>query len=200
MKIRYVVLSVLLIGVLIVGAVLVMPKLISDEVTTTDEASSSTTTTTTAVTKEPETIKNNLPDTTATTAIVVPQEMQTVIAENTAEIYVDEPGLLAGNYPSQMVPLYGVTNLSQSHQITSDSGHPGWKTSYVSDYSTDELLVFYQNLLASAPDYSEEAISESPHLKGTVSGYSISIAVSPNNPDKTDLPGNSAVSIFIEQV
>ncbi|MEO1815001.1 MAG: hypothetical protein ABGU93_05340 [Acetobacterium sp.] len=198
MKIRYVVLSVLLIGVLIVGAVFIMPKLISDEASTTNEASNSSSTT--AVTKQPEPIKNNQPDTTATTTITVPSEMQTVIEENTEEIYVDEAGLLAGNYPSQMVPLYGVTTLSQSHQITSDSGHPGWKTSYVSDYSTDELLVFYQALLASASDYSEEVISESTHLKGTVSGYSISIAVSPNNPEKTDLPGNAAVSIFIEQV
>ena len=197
MKIRYVVLSVVLIGVLIVGAVLVMPKRISDEATTTDEASNSTTT---AVTKEPETIKNNLPDTTATTAIVVPAEIQTVIEENTAEIYVDEPGLLAGNYPSQLVPLYGVTSVSESNQITNASGKPGWKAAYVSDYSIDEILVFYQNLLASAADYSEEAISESTSLKGTVSGYLISITISPNNPDKTDLPGNAAVSIFIEQV
>lgn len=197
MKIRYVVLSIVLIGVLIVGAVLVMPKLISDEATTTNEANNSTTTT---VTKEPETIKNNLPDTTATTAIVVPPEMQTVIEENTTEIYVDEPGLLAGNYPSQLVPLYGVTTISESQQITNSSGKPGWKAAYVSDYSTSEILPFYQTLLASAPDYTEEPISESTSLKGTVSGYTISITISPNNPDKTDLPGNSAVSIFIEQV
>jgi hypothetical protein len=194
MKIRYVVLSVLLIGVLIVGAVFIMPKLISDEKATAEETS------TTAVTKQPEPIKNNLPDTTATTAITVPPEMQTVIEENTEEIYVDEAGLLAGSYPSQMVPLYGVQNVSESNQITNASGKPGWKAAYVSDYSTDEILVFYQNLLASAPDYTEEAVSESTSLKGTVSGYTISITISPNNPDKTDLPGNSAVSIFIEQV
>jgi hypothetical protein len=194
MKIRYVVLSVLLIGVLIVGAVFMMPKLISDEKATAEETS------TTAVTKQPEPIKNNLPDTTATTAITVPPEMQTVIEENTEAIYVDEAGLLAGNYPSQMVPLYGVQSVSESNQITNASGKPGWKAAYVSDYSTDEILVFYQNLLASAPDYTEEAVSESTSLKGTVSGYTISITISPNNPDKTDLPGNSAVSIFIEQV
>lgn len=194
MKIRYVVLSVLLIGVLIVGAVFLMPKLISDEKATAEETS------TTAVTKQPEPIKNNLPDTTATTAITVPPEMQTVIEENTEAIYVDEAGLLAGNYPSQMVPLYGVQSVSESNQITNASGKPGWKAAYVSDYSTDEILVFYQNLLASAPDYTEEAVSESTSLKGTVSGYTISITISPNNPDKTDLPGNSAVSIFIEQV
>jgi len=194
MKIRYVVLSVLLIGVLIVGAVFMMPKLISDEKATAEETS------TTAVTKQPEPIKNNLPDTTATTAITVPPEMQTVIEENTEEIYVDEAGLLAGSYPSQMVPLYGVQNVSESNQITNASGKPGWKAAYVSDYSTDEILVFYQNLLASAPDYTEEAVSESTSLKGTVSGYTISITISPNNPDKTDMVGNSAVSIFIEQV
>ena len=194
MKIRYVVLSVLLIGVLIVGAVFMMPKLISDEKATAEETS------TTAVTKQPEPIKNNQPDTTATTAITVPPEMQTVIEENNEEIYVDEAGLLAGSYPSQMVPLYGVQNVSESNQITNASGKPGWKAAYVSDYSTDEILVFYQNLLASAPDYTEEAVSESTSLKGTVSGYTINITISPNNPDKTDMVGNSAVSIFIEQV
>ncbi|WP_414150567.1 hypothetical protein ACIZ62_15535 [Acetobacterium carbinolicum] len=194
MKIRYVLLSLLLIGVLITGAALLMPKLINDEETATKETNTTTTT------KQPEPIKNNEPDTTATTAIVVPEEMQTVIEENNEEIYVDEAGLLAGNYPTQMVPLYGVTSLSQSHQITGVSGQPGWKTSYVSDYSTDEILVFYQNLLTSAPDYSEEVVSATTNLKGTVSGYTISISISPNNPDKTDLPGNSAVNIFIEQV
>jgi len=195
MKIRYVLLSVLLIGVLITGAVLLMPKLLNDEKTTAKETSSTTTTT-----KQPEPIKNNQPDATATTAIVVPQEMQTVIEENTEDIYVDEAGLLAGNYPNQMVPLYGVTSLSQSHQITGVSGQPGWKTSYVSDYSTDEILVFYQNLLSSAPDYTEETVSATTNLKGTVSGYSISISISPNNPEKTDLPGNSTANIFIEQL
>ncbi|WP_296561595.1 hypothetical protein [uncultured Acetobacterium sp.] len=195
MKIRYVLLSVLLIGVLITGAVLLMPKLLSDEKTTAKETSTTTTTT-----KQPEPIKNNQPDATATTAIVVPQEMQTVIEENSEDIYVDEAGLLAGNYPSQMVPLYGVTSLSQSHQITGVSGKPGWKTSYVSDYSTDEILVFYQNLLSSAPDYTEETVSATTNLKGTVSGYSISISISPNNPEKTDLPGNSTANIFIEQL
>lgn len=195
MKIRYVLLSVLLIGVLITGAVLLMPKLLNDEETTAKETSSTTTTT-----KQPEPIKNNQPDATATTAIVVPQEMQTVIEENTEDIYVDEAGLLAGNYPNQMVPLYGVTSLSQSHQITGVSGQPGWKTSYVSDYSTDEILVFYQNLLSSAPDYTEETVSATTNLKGTVSGYSISISISPNNPEKTDLPGNSTANIFIEQL
>lgn len=194
MKIRYIILSVVLIGVLIVGAVFMVPKLIKTETATTEDK------TTTTVTKQPEPIKNNLPDTTATTTITVPPEMQTVINENTTQIYVDEAGLLAGNYPSQLVPLYGVQNVSESNQITNASGKPGWKASYVSDYSTDEILAFYQPLLSSASDYTEEAISASTSLKGTVSGYTINITISPNNPDKTDMPGNSAVSIFIEQV
>jgi hypothetical protein len=194
MKIRYVVLSVLLIGVLIVGAVFMMPKLINDEKTTAGE------TATTTVTKQPDPIRNNQPDTTATTVITVPQEMQTVINENAAEIYVDEPGLLASNYPSQLIPLYGVQSVAESNQITNASGKPGWKASYVSNYTIDEILSFYQPLLSSASDYTQEVISESTSLKGTVSGYTISITVSPNNPDKTDIQGNSAVSIFIEQV
>ncbi len=196
MKTRYIILSVVLIGVLIAGAVFMIPKLMGDEKTTDEKTTAEETTTT----KQPEQIKNNLPDTTATTAIVVPQDMQTVISENQADLYVDEAGLLAGNYPIQMVPLYGVTSVSESNQITTAAGKPGWKAAYVSDFSTDEILSFYQNLLAVAPDYTEETVSESTNLKGTVSGYTISLTISPNNPDKTDLPGVSAVSIFIEQV
>lgn len=196
MKTRYIILSVVLIGVLIAGAVFMIPKLMNDEKTTDQKTTAEETTTT----KQPDQIKNNLPDTTATTAIVVPQDMQTVISENQADLYVDEAGLLAGNYPIQMVPLYGVTSVSESNQITTAAGKPGWKAAYVSDFSTDEILSFYQSLLAVAPDYSEETISESTNLKGTVSGYTISLTISPNNPDKTDLPGVSAVSIFIEQV
>lgn len=173
-----------------------IPKLMNDEKTTDQKTTAEETTTT----KQPDQIKNNLPDTTATTAIVVPQDMQTVISENQADLYVDEAGLLAGNYPIQMVPLYGVTSVSESNQITTAAGKPGWKAAYVSDFSTDEILSFYQSLLAVAPDYSEETVSESTNLKGTVSGYTISLTISPNNPDKTDLPGVSAVSIFIEQV
>ncbi|MEA4805391.1 MULTISPECIES: hypothetical protein [Acetobacterium] len=196
MKTRYIILSVVLIGVLIAGAVFMIPKLMNDEKTTDQKTTAEETTTT----KQPDQIKNNLPDTTATTAIVVPQDMQTVISENQADLYVDEAGLLAGNYPIQMVPLYGVTSVSESNQITTAAGKPGWKAAYVSDFSTDEILSFYQSLLAVAPDYSEETVSESTNLKGTVSGYTISLTISPNNPDKTDLPGVSAVSIFIEQV
>lgn len=196
MKTRYIILSVVLIGVLIAGAVFMIPKLMNDEKTTDQKTTAEETTTT----KQPDQIKNNLPDTTATTAIVVPQDMQTVISENQADLYVDEAGLLAGNYPIQMVPLYGVTSVSESNQITTAAGKPGWKAAYVSDFSTDEILSFYQSLLAVAPDYTEETVSESTNLKGTVSGYTISLTISPNNPDKTDLPGVSAVSIFIEQV
>ncbi|KAF5071049.1 hypothetical protein LNN31_15690 [Acetobacterium wieringae] len=196
MKTRYIILSVVLIGVLIAGAVFMIPKLMNDEKTTDQKTTAEETTTT----KQPDQIKNNLPDTTATTAIVVPQDMQTVISENQADLYVDEAGLLAGNYPIQMVPLYGVTSVSESNQITTAAGKPGWKAAYVSDFSTDEILSFYQSLLAVAPDYSEETVSESTNLKGTVSGYTISLTISPNNPDKTDLPGVSAVGIFIEQV
>lgn len=199
MKLRYVFISVLIIGVLIVATIFIMPKLITTNETTSEKTTSGETSTT-AVTTQPDPIKNNQPDTTATTAIVVPPEMQTVIDQNTATIYVDEPGLLATNYPSQLIPLYGVQSLSESNQITNASGNPGWKASYVSNLSTDDILGFYRPLLSSASDFTEEAISASTSLKGTVSGYTISITVSPNNPDKTDIQGNSAVSIFIEQV
>lgn len=197
MKLRYVFISVLIIGVLIAGTIFVLPKLMNTDDTTKD---TSNTTQTTTQTTTPPTVVNNKPDVTATTPITVTQEMQTVIDANTEEIFVDETNQLATDYPAQLIPLYGVLAVSDSNQITNSTGKPGWKASYVSDFTSDEILGFYQPLLSSAADFTETSVSESTNLKATVSGYTISITVSPNVPEKTDIQGNSAVSISIEQV
>jgi hypothetical protein len=156
-------------------------------------------TTTTTVSQPPEPIKNNQPDATATTPVVVSSEMKAVIDANTEDIFVDTSEQLAKDYPTELVPLYAVSSVSESNQITNADGKPGWNTSYVSDLTTDEILTFYRSLFSGATDFSETTESSSTQLKATVSGYGISVSVSPNIPEKTDIPGNSAVSLFIEQ-
>ncbi|AFA47644.1 hypothetical protein [Acetobacterium woodii] len=194
MKLRYVLILVLLVGVLIIATIFFIPKLTNENTKTTEGTNSTT------ETQPSEPIKNNQPDVTATTPITVPDDMQTVINNNTETIFVDSTNQLATAYPTKLIPLYGVQTVSSSNQITTDSGNPGWTTAYVSDLTTDDILTFYRSLLSSSENFTEEAISSSTNLKATVSGYNISITVSPNNPEKTDLAGNSAIGIFIEQV
>lgn len=202
MKLRYILISVLIIGVLIVGTIFIFPKLTGK---TTNNTTSGTTTTTTTNSNSNNnnttqtTTPSNQPATTATTPVTVPAEMQTVIQENKTEVYTDTSSQLATDYPSQMIPLYGVLTVGDSYQITNGSGDPGWTTSYVSNLSTDELVAFYRPLLEKQADFSVETAAQSTYIDATVSGYAISITVSPNNQQKTDLEGNSAVTIFIEQ-
>lgn len=192
MKKRYFIIGILLIVVLVASTFFILPKLINNTAST----AASTTTNTKSATNS----NSNEPLTTPTTSIVVPDEMQTIIDENSADLYVDTPKVLAPAYPTQMIPLYDVLGVSDSNAMTSDDGNPGWLTTYVSEDSTEDLLAFYRPLLMTMSDFSEETVSASTNLKATVSGYAISITISPNNPQKTDLQGNGAVSIFIEQV
>lgn len=200
MKKRYFIIGILLIVVLVASTFYILPKLINTTDSTDKAASTTTDNTTTTDTKSDTNPTTNEPSTTPTTAIVVPEEMQTIIDENTDYLYVDTTKALAPAYPTEMIPLYDVLEVSASHAMTSDKGNPGWLTSYVSEDSIDDLLAFYRPLLMTMSDFSEQTVSASTNLKATVSGYAISITIAPNNPQKTDLQGNSAVSIFIEQI
>ena len=196
MKKRYIFIAILLITVLVASTFYIVPKLVDNS--TANKATTNATTDKTTKSETGTTSKEPL--VTPTTSIVVPEEMQTIIDENSDYLYADTTKVLAPAYPTQMIPLYDVLEVSGSNAMTSDKGNPGWITSYVSEDSTEDLLAFYRPLLMTMSDFSEENISTSTNLKATVSGYLISITVSPNNPQKTDLQGNSAVSIFIEQV
>lgn len=198
MKKRYFIIGILLIVVLVASTFYILPKLVNT--TNGTNKAASTTNNTTTDPKSGANSTTNEPLTTPTTAIVVPEEMQTIIDENTDYLYVDTTKVLAPAYPAEMIPLYDVLEVSASTAMTSDKGNPGWLTSYVSEDSIDDLLAFYRPLLMTMSDFSEQTVSASTNLKVTVSGYAISITVAPNNPQKTDLQGNSAVSIFIEQV
>lgn len=203
MKKRYFIIGILLITVLVASTFYILPKLVAktDDTnvtagTTKDEPAKSET-----EPAKPETdAATNEPSATPTTSIVVPEETQTIIDENSDYLYEDTDEVLATNYPTQMIPLYDVLGVSDSKAMTSDKGNPGWLTSYVSEDSTEDLLAFYRPLFMTMSDFSEENISASTNLKATVSGYAISLTVAPNNPQKTDIQGNSSVSIFIEQV
>ncbi|HEY5556116.1 hypothetical protein [Acetobacterium sp.] len=208
MKKRYFIIGILLITVLVASTFYILPKLVAKSNDTNVTASTTkadpTTTGNTTPEGDPATSEkdaaSNQPSTTPTTSIVIPEEMQTIIDENSDYLYEDTTAALATDYPSQMIPLYDVLGVSDSKAMTSDKGNPGWLTSYVSEDSTDEILAFYRPLLTTMSDFSEENISASTNLKATVSGYAISLTVAPNNPQKTDIQGNSSVSISIEQV
>ena len=193
MKKRYFIVAILLLAILIASVFYILPMLTDNS----DTKEATVATTTEEAKDQPPT---NQPAATATTPIVVPEEMQTIIDTNSDYLYEDTDNALATDYPTQLIPLYDVLGVSQSQAMTGVSGKPGWLTSYVSEDSTEDLLAFYRPLLTTMSDFTEETISASTNLKATVSGYSISITVSPNNSQKTDIQGNSAVSIFIEQV
>lgn len=206
MKKRYIIIAVLLIAILASSIFFIAPILVDDSNANNETANQTPSETAnqtpseTANATPSESKPDNQPATTPTTEIVVPEEMQVIIDENADALYVDNDDTLAVNYPTEMIPLYHVFGVSQSQAMTGVSGKPGWLTNYVSEDSTEELLAFYRPLLITMSDFSEENISESTNLKATVSGYSISLTISPNNPSRTDIQGNSAVSIFIEEV
>ncbi|MEF9918465.1 MAG: hypothetical protein RR310_02885 [Eubacterium sp.] len=127
-------------------------------------------------------------------------EMQAVIDANQADIFVDTNKELAISYPSNLLPLYKVSGVADSHDITSDKGNPGWTALYGSTAETTELTTFYQSFLGTAPDYTEEANGASTNLHATVNGCDIRITVSPNTPERTGLDYASSVNIFIEKV
>jgi len=193
MKKRYFIVAILLLAILIASVFYILPML-------TDNSDTKEATVATTTEEAKDQTPTNQPAATATTPIVVPEEMQTIIDTNSDYLYEDTDNALATDYPTQLIPLYDVLGVSQSQAMTGVSGKPGWLTSYVSEDSTEDLLAFYRPLLTTMSDFTEETISASTNLKATVSGYSISITVSPNNSQKTDIQGNSAVSIFIEQV
>ncbi len=196
MKKRWILIAVIIIALLIVATIFIIP-VVKD--TKPD----------TAKIEEPikEPIENsdtdkpsNRPTITPDAPVDVPKEVQEVINNNQDEIYQDNANLLASGYPSELIPLYAATTVAESQLITTASGKPGWLTSFVSEKSVEELAVFYRSLLSGLANYSEEAISESINFKATSGAYSLDLNLSPNIQEKTDLPGQSAASIYIEQV
>lgn len=196
MKKRWIAIAVIIIALLIVATIFITPLVkdtkpnpakvedpIKEPIENTDKV-------------EP----SNVPTTTPTAPIEVPEEVQKVINNNQAEIYQDNAKLLATGYPSELIPLYAATTVAESQLITTANGNPGWLTSFVSEKSVEELAIFYRSLLSGLTNYSEEAISESIVFKATSGAYSLDLNLSPNIQEKTDLPGQSAASIYIEQV
>jgi hypothetical protein len=206
MKKSSIIIAVILVVALIAATVFLVPKLkddSSDTSQTTDQSTNDTTTdesqdTTEDTTETPDT--SNIPDETPTAAIEVPQAVQQIIADNQDAMYEDSSNLLATGYPSNLIPLYNATMVSESQLITSASGNPGWLTSFVSQNTTEELTTFYRSLMSNLTGFSEETVTETTNFTATSGAYSIRVSISPNIQEKTDLPGNSAASIYIEQI
>ncbi|MGI6108687.1 MAG: hypothetical protein ACOYB8_02415 [Eubacteriaceae bacterium] len=139
-------------------------------------------------------------NTEAASEITVPGEMQTVIDENQANL--NDSGVsssLSASYPANLIPLYNASAVGDSNDVTTDSGKPGWTLTFGSDSSVDEIAAFYQSLLGSQSGYSSSTEGSSTKVSGSVSGYNVSITISPNNPQRTGLSYASDVTVFIEQ-
>ena len=166
MKKRYFMIGILLIVVLVASTFYIVPALTNKlddtkETASTNKHEPPTPDPTTTVDPSKTDPATNEPSATPTTSIVVPEEMQIIIDENSDYLYEDSDEVLAPAYPSQMIPLYDVLGVSASNAMTSDKGNPGWVTSYVSEDSTEDLLVFYRPLLMTMSDFSEETVSAS---------------------------------------
>lgn len=129
----------------------------------------------------------------------IPPEVQSVIDANQADIFTDPNGELAPSYPSNLLPLYKVSGVADSSDITTNNGNPGWVAVYGSEADTQTIANFYRSLMASAENYTETPNGESVNLAGRLNGCDISVTVSPNNPQRTGLSYASDVNIFIEQ-
>ncbi len=197
MKKRWIVIAIVIIALLIVATIFIIP-IVKDTKPNTAKIEEPIEDNQTKPSDQSE--PSNLPTITPSAPVEVPNQVQEVIDNHKADIYKDNANLLASGYPAQLVPLYGATTVSESQLITSANGNPGWLTSFVSEKSVEELAAFYRPLLSGLTNYSEEAISESINFKATSGSYSVDLNVSPNIQEKTDLPGQSAVSIYIEQV
>lgn len=200
MKKGFIFLIVFLLIAAICGSVFFLPKLISTNDKTNSSETANNTTTNNSTTPEQKEPTNNKPQVFPETPIIVPDEMQAVIDENRDMIYKDTTQALAAAFPVQMIPLYNASSVSDSYGITNDKGKPGWNTTYVSQGTVDELLAFYTSLMSTATNFTQTPSNLATNLKGTISGYSVSITISPNNPDKTGVQGASSVNIFIEEL
>ena len=129
-----------------------------------------------------------------------PTATQEVIDANQADLYNNEDGQLAQSYPSNLLPLYKVSGVGDSHDITTNNGNPGWTAVYGSTADTAELSQFYSDLMASAENFNQADSDASTTITGNVDGCDISVTISPNNPQRTGLDYASSVSIFIEKV
>lgn len=214
MKKRSIILALGLVIILIAATIIVVPMIrdnnsndsssdqndqIVEDTTDQDNTTADNETDNTQDPTQDNTPDSNIPDEKPSAEIEVPPDVQEIINEHQEELYDDSANLLAADYPSELIPLYNATTVSESQLITSASGNPGWLTSYVSQNSTEELANFYRSLLSGMSNFTEEAVSATTNFSATSGAYSINISVSPNIQEKTDLPGNSAASIYIEQ-
>ena len=194
---KKVLLGVLAVIVIVVGIIFFVPMFngSKDAAKTTPTSAPSVADNTPTATPQP-TVDNSA----TSGSLQTPPEMQAVIDANQADLYGNEDGQLAQSYPSNLLPLYKVSGVGDSHDITTNNGNPGWTAVYGSTADTAELAQFYSDLMASAENFNAAGSDASTTITGTVDGCDISVTISPNNPQRTGLDYASSVSIFIEKV
>ncbi len=133
--------------------------------------------------------------------IVVPEEMTAIIAENQEKL--DSSGVIddvTKTYPENLVPLYDAVQAGDSNPITTENGQPGWTLIYGSASDVSEVSSFYQEYLKDQTDYAVTQTDGSTKISAVVSGWNLSITVSPNNPERTGLDTKSDITVLISQV
>lgn len=142
-------------------------------------------------------------DTSATTdnselaqQIVPSTAMEEVINAN-ADRLTSDVSSSSTSYPGNLVPLYDLAQLGDINDIVTSDDKAGWKLSYGSNSSVEDISAFYESLLSQESGYGVSTESSTTKITGTTDGYNISIEVSPNNPERTGLNYTTDVSILI---
>lgn len=130
--------------------------------------------------------------------IVPPTDMEEIINANQDSL-TTQVGDGNTSYPGNLIPLYRSSQVGDVNDVTTSNGKPGWTLTYGSDAGTEDIAAFYTSLLDKQENYTRSTEEQTIKITATVSGYNVSISISPNNPQRTGLNHQSDVQIFIEQ-
>ncbi len=127
-------------------------------------------------------------------------DMKKIISDNKNDLNnSDVIDQITESYPSNVIPLYKAKSAADSNDIITQNGNPGWTAQYGSDATVPDITAFYQKLLESSSNYKTSTNADTNTITGTVNDCSVSITVTPNNPERTGLNDQSNVDIFIER-
>lgn len=122
--------------------------------------------------------------------------MEEVINANASRLTSDVSST-SSSYPGNFIPLYDMTQLGDINDIVTSDDKAGWKVTYGSNTSVEDISAFYESLLDSESDYAVSTESSTTRIAADTGGYAVTVEVSPNNPERTGLNYTTDVSILI---
>lgn len=122
--------------------------------------------------------------------------MEEVINANASRLTQDVSGG-STSYPGNFIPLYDLAQLGDVSDIVTSGDKAGWKLSYGSDSTVEDISAFYEALLDHESGYAVSGESGTTKIAADTGGYAVTIEVSPNNPEQTGLNYKSDVSVMI---